>query len=84
LSLFLQQNPSATPANAKKWITSNNQGCINGVLYDDATTNTYTSGTISLSGGNNAFLYNPFSSANMALGSNGLAMLNGIVTFQTS
>jgi subtilisin family serine protease len=84
LSLFLQQNPSATVANAKKWVTANNQGCIRGVLYDDSLSNTYASGTISLSAGNNAFLYNPFSSANMALGSNGLAMLNGIVTFQTS
>ena len=84
LSLFLQQNPGATPANAKKWATSNNQGCITGVLYDDSLSNNYTYGNVSLSGGNNAFLYNPFSSANMALGSNGLQMLNGIITFQTT
>jgi subtilisin family serine protease len=83
LALFLQQNPSATPANAKKWITSNNQGCINGVLWDDGLSNNYTYGNLSLSGGNNAFLYNPFSSANMALGSNGLHMTGGILTFQT-
>ena len=82
LSLFLQQNPGATVANGKKWVTSNNQGCINGVLYNDGSTNTYTFGTVSLSGGNNAFLYNPFSSANMTLGSNGLQMLGGVITFR--
>lgn len=83
MSLFLQQNPGASPANAKKWVTSNNQGCINSVLWDDSLSNNYTFGNVSLSGGNNAFLFNPFSSANLAVGSNGLQMLNGIVTFQT-
>jgi subtilisin family serine protease len=83
LSLFLQQNPSATVANAKKWATANNQGCINSILWDDSLSNNYTFGNVSLSGGNNAFLYNPFSSANMTLGSNGLSMLNGVITFRT-
>jgi len=82
LSLFAQQNPGVSPANAKKWVTSNNQGCVSSVIWDDGSTTDYSYGR-SLSGGDNKFLYNPFKASNITLGTNGLRMINGTITFRT-
>jgi len=46
LALFLQQNPSATPASGKKWITAQNQGSVDSILWDDSSTNNYTFGNV--------------------------------------
>ena len=84
LALFVQQNPGITPVDAKKWMTSNAQGCINSILYDDASTNTYTFGRSSLSGGNNKILFNQFTASNITLGSNGLTISGGVPEFKKS
>ena len=82
LSLFLQQNPGASPASGKKWITANGQGCIDTVIADTGLTNDYTS-NYTLSGGNNKFLNNPFSFASASMGDNGIQFQGGILTLQT-
>lgn len=82
LSLFLQQNPAATPAVGKQWITTNGQGCVNSVMYDTGLTNDFTS-NYTLSGGNNKFLNNPFNTGTFQMGSNGFQMTGGIITLQT-
>ena len=56
LALWLQLNPSATPAQAKSFITASAK---TGKLYDTASSVDYTD-TISLLGGNNRFLFNKF------------------------
>ncbi len=56
LALWLQLNPSATPAQAKSFITSSAK---TDKLYDTASSVDYTN-TISLLGGNNRFLFNKF------------------------
>lgn len=82
LALFLQQNPGATPAVGKQWLTTTGQGCVNSVIYDTGLTNDYTS-NVTLSGGNNKFLNNPFSFASATMGENGIKFEGGIVTLQT-
>ncbi len=82
LSLFLQQNPGATPASGKQWLTTNGQGCINSVIYDTGLTNDFTS-NFTLSGGNNKFLNNPFAFSSATLGENGIKFEGGILTLQT-
>ena len=56
LALWLQLNPSATPAQAKSFITASAK---TDKLYDTASSVDYTN-TISLLGGNNRFLFNKF------------------------
>lgn len=62
LALFMQINPGATPAMAKKWLLE--KGSVENVLYNDSSTNNYYSSyggsQYSLSGGNNKFLFNPY------------------------
>lgn len=82
LSLFLQQNPGATPDSGKKWLTTNSAGCVNNMLYDTGLTTDYTS-NFTLSGGNNKFLNNPFASASATMGENGIKFEGGILTLQT-
>ena len=82
LALFLQQNPGASPAAGKQWLTTNGQGCVNSVIYDTGLTNDYTS-NLTLSGGNNKFLNNPFSFSSAKLGENGIKFEGGILTLQT-
>jgi subtilisin family serine protease len=82
LALFLQQNPGATPAAGKQWLTTNNQGCVNSAIYDTGLTNDFTS-NLTLSGGNNKFLNNPFSFASAKMGENGIKFEGGILTLKT-
>ena len=56
LALWLQLNPSATPAQAKSFITASAK---TDKLYDTVSSVDYTN-TISLLGGNNKFLFNKF------------------------
>jgi len=82
LALFLQQNPGASPAAGKQWLTTNNQGCVNSIIYDTGLTDDYTS-NLTLSGGNNKFLNNPFAFSSATLGENGIKFEAGILTLQT-
>jgi subtilisin family serine protease len=81
LALFAQQNPGVTPANGKKWITTNGKGCIDGILYSTGLTDDYTS-AVSLGGGTNKFLYNPYSAATQTTGQGGIQFLNGVLTLK--
>lgn len=73
LALFLQQNPGATPAVGKKWLTTTTKGCIDSVMYDTGLTNDYTNGA-SLGGGPNKFLHNPYSAPSFTMGQSGITL----------
>ena len=57
-SLYLQVNPSATPAELKAWLQSNSKA----TLYSSGVDNDYTNSR-SLLGSGNRFAFNPFNSA---------------------
>jgi subtilisin family serine protease len=59
LALFLQINPSATPAQAKAWLSRNQQ---TSQMYETGLDNDYTDDR-SLLGGNNSIPYNPYNLA---------------------
>lgn len=81
LALFLQGNPGASPAMAKKWMTTNGKGCITSALYSTGLNNDYAS-TDTLAGGPNNFLFNPYKAPSMALGQNGLIFRGGTLVLK--
>jgi len=80
LSLYLQQNPAATPAQVKSWLSSTT---VPGQdrIYSTGLDNDYTNQE-SIWGGNQNYLYWPFSTASVTHRISGLKF-NGPVTFRT-
>lgn len=81
LALYCQLNPGATPTQAKQWLRS--KASITGTIYDTGS-NTDYSNVLSLSGGPNRFLFNPFNKANATLKANGVIISNTIPRFDTT
>lgn len=58
-ALFLQMNPHSSPAQVKSWLIAQSKS----VIYSTGLDNDYINSR-SIKGGNNRFMFNPFSSAN--------------------
>lgn len=76
LALFMQLNPGASPAMAKRWLI--NKGSVEGILYSTGLDNDYTV-TTSLAGGPNKFLYNPFGKDTVETAKGGIRLKNAVV-----
>lgn len=76
-ALYLQMNPSVSPAKLKNWII-NNSG--KGLLYDTNSTD-YTN-TRSLLGGNDRIVYNPFGIDRDGNLTGGIILNNGALTLK--
>jgi subtilisin family serine protease len=61
-ALFLQMNPTATPAQVKQWFLNNAQP----TLHSTGVNNDYTS-TTSVWGGNPIMLFNPINTGTVAV-----------------
>lgn len=76
VALYLQMNPSASPAQVKNWII--NKSAVNN-LYTTVSNVAYTD-TLSLNGGGNRMLYNPFAIRSDGTMKNGIVLNNGAFT----
>lgn len=73
ISLYLQLNPWATPAQVKTWLTTHSES----VIYTTGSDTDYTNPR-SLLGGSNMFMFNPFNQA-VPLRSLGLVGWTGVI-----
>ena len=79
LALFAQLSPGVNPIEAKKWVTNN---AITGALYDTGLITDYAS-DLSLGGGPNKFLFNPYAVSSIYAMKNGIVIKDGIVNLKS-
>lgn len=76
IAIYLQMNPSASPAQVKNWII-NKSASEN--MYDSASDTDYTD-LLSLNGGSNKMLYNPFAIKQDGTISGGMVLTDGALS----
>jgi hypothetical protein len=79
LALFAQLSPGVNPIEAKKWVTNN---AITGALYDTGLITDYAS-DLSLGGGPNKFLFNPYAVSSIYAMKNRIVIKDGIVNLKS-